>query len=204
MFSQPLKVIIRKRPLHSQVLCAVAAFWAGVSAMTAQGSGALGQLGTGWGLQRRWPGSPRTACAGDGESEPWKQKGRSLCSRDRLSLREAAGGRLLEMPSPPTALQLPKAGCPSPPSLPGCFPSCSAGLSPAAGSRRALPPSPQLPFPGRPGEREARRHPTRILRSASSPSLCHRRFLSHTSCLLCVCQPHPRGVTVGGRVGWRR
>lgn len=55
------------------------------------------------------------------------------------------------MPLPPTALQLPKVECPPPPSLPGCFPSCSALLSPAAETHTALPPSPQASLP-----REAR------------------------------------------------
>lgn len=83
------------------------------------------------------------------EVEPWKQKQRSQRSRDLLSLREAGEGRLLEVPLPPAALQLPKAACPPPPSLAGCFPSCSVLLSPAPGTHTALPPSRGGPRRGR-------------------------------------------------------
>lgn len=98
----------------------------------------------------------------------------------------------------PLLSSCPKAGCPSPPSLPGCFPSCSALLSLAAGAHTALPPSPQASLP-----REARGE------GGTAPShtnpevsifchpLCHSRFLSHTRCFLCVWQLHPPRVTVG-------
>lgn len=91
------------------------------------------------------------------------------------------------MPLPPSALQLPKAGCHSPPSLPGCFPSCSVLLSPAAGTHTAPPPSPQASLP-----REARGEEG-IEPSHTSPEvsifrhpLCYSRFLSHTKCFLYV------------------
>lgn len=93
MFFQPLEVIIGERPAGFQVLFAVAALRAGVtaspgSAMAARGSGALGQLGTGWdsrGAGLAAPGQPVLAdgAAARREVEPWKQKGRSQCSRDR-------------------------------------------------------------------------------------------------------------------------
>lgn len=83
------------------------------------------------------------------------------------------------MPLPPIALQLPKAGCPSPPSLRGCFPPCSVLLRPAGTAPSHT--NPEV--------------------SVSCHPLCHSRFLSHTGCFLCVWQLHPRGVTVGESAG---
>lgn len=127
------------------------------------------------------------------EVEPWKQKRRSQSSRDLLSLREAGEGRLLEMPLPPAALQSPKAACPPPPSLAGCFPSCSALLQ---GPTQPCP----LPAEARGEEGTAPSHTNPELSSFCHP-LCHNRFLSHTRCFLCVWQLHPRRVTVGERDG---